>query len=275
MKRKHSRPKKSLGQHFLYDPAIARKIVSAAGVSADDNVIELGAGRGIMTKALAECGARVIALELDGSLHQELSEHFAGSDRVEVLHQDFTKVSLTSLLTERGLDKCALVGNIPYHHTRHVLFAFLVDEFEVIGRSYLMVQREVGERIVSPPGSRVYGITSVILQSLYDTRIATRVAPGSFNPRPKVASVVLEFKPLAVPLVNAAELDAFSRFVKNLFQQRRKTIQNTMKAFYTLPDAALGRIHETTQIDLALRPEQLSKEQFLELLRSLAEVTQI
>ncbi|NIM19298.1 MAG: ribosomal RNA small subunit methyltransferase A [Candidatus Latescibacteria bacterium] len=283
MKRKDFRPKKRFGQHFLYDPAIAAKIVDASGVGQEDTVVELGAGKGILTKPLSERDARIIALEVDRTLCEELARQFEGNGdghdraaaKVEVLNVDFTKISLTGLLAARNLERCVLMGNIPYNLTREVLFSFLVDEYEIIESAFLMLQKEVGDRIVSPPGSRVYGITSVILQSFYSIQPVLKVAPGSFSPRPKVASVVLSFKPLPEPLVEPGELKQFIGLVKNLFQQRRKTIHNTLKTAYELPEMALKKIHAATGINLQRRPEELSNLAFLQISRSLAEVTKV
>ena len=149
----------------------------------------------------------------------------------------------------------------------------LVDEHDVLTGASIMIQREVGERIVSPPGSRVYGITSVVLQSLYDVATVMKVAPGSFVPRPRVSSIVLSFTPLAQPLLRPGELAPFKELVKNLFNQRRKTIQNTLRSFYRLSDEALSVIRENANVDLGQRPEQLAKETFLKLSRTLAEVS--
>lgn len=279
LKKKRLRARKSLGQHFLYDPAIAGKILAATGLGRGDVVVELGPGRGILTRPLIEAGVRLIALEVDTALCELLTkeyEEFAASEtdfltRAEILNVDFTKISLRGLLAARQFDKCTLVGNIPYYLTRDVLFSFLVNEHEVIEAAYVMVQKEVGERIVSPPGSRVYGITSVVLQSLYAVKVVTRVAPGSFTPRPKVASVVLAFSPLEKAILDPAELESFVRLVKNLFQQRRKTIHNTLRAFYSLTDEALEKIAASTGADLGARPETLSKETLLEISRELNE----
>jgi 16S rRNA (adenine1518-N6/adenine1519-N6)-dimethyltransferase len=278
---KRHRAKKRLGQNFLYDPAIARKIVDATGLGPGDTVVELGAGRGILTREMMARGVRLIALEVDGELVQQLKEEFEGIaageadslTRAEILKEDFAKTPLSGLLAARNLDRCTLVGNIPYNLTRDVLFSFLVYENEVIDAAYIMLQKEVGDRIVSPPGSRVYGITSVVLQSLYDVRVVTKVAPGSFAPRPKVASVVLEFKPLVQPLLNPPELEPFVSLVKNLFQQRRKTISNTLKAFYSLRTPELAAIESQAEVDLGSRPEELSKEVLLSISRSLTEIT--
>jgi 16S rRNA (adenine1518-N6/adenine1519-N6)-dimethyltransferase len=292
---KKLRPKKSLGQHFLYDPAIAGKIAGAARLGPGKMVVELGAGRGILTKQLISTGARLIALELDKDLTAELAAilqepaqeleqhggyriHTAADGEegwVEVINADFTKISLTGLLIARGFEQCVLFGNIPYHLTRHVLFSFLVDEIEMIESAYLMMQREVGERIVSAPGSRVYGITSVVLQSLYDIRIAFRVAPGSFFPKPKVESVVLEFVPKAAPLVRTDDLRRFTRFVKNVFQQRRKTISNSLKTFYALSEEMLRELHAATAVSLTKRPEALSKEELWKLFITINEVAKV
>jgi 16S rRNA (adenine1518-N6/adenine1519-N6)-dimethyltransferase len=252
--------------------------LDATGLGPGDTVVELGAGRGILTRELVARGVRLIALEVDEALVEQLTEEFAGIaasegtslTRAEILKEDFSKISLSDLLAARNLDRCTLVGNIPYHLTRDVLFSFLVDENEVLDAAYIMLQKEVGDRIVSPPGSRVYGITSVVLQSLYEVRLVTRVAPGSFAPRPKVASVVLEFKPQVQPLLNPRELAPFVSLVKNLFQQRRKTISNTLKAFYSLQEPELAGIESETGIDLGSRPEELSKEELLSISRLLS-----
>jgi 16S rRNA (adenine1518-N6/adenine1519-N6)-dimethyltransferase len=192
--------------------------------------------------------------------------------RVEILNADFTKLSITGLLTSRGLERCVLLGNIPYHLTRDVLFSFLVDEHEMIESAYLMLQREVGERIVSPPGNRVYGITSVVLQSLYAVRPLFRVGSGAFFPRPKVESIVVEFKSLEKPVVEPDELNAFVALVKNLFQQRRKTVHNTLKQFYALSETELGGVERATGVSLDKRPEELGKEAFRELSRTISRI---
>ena len=275
------RPKKRLGQNFLHDSAIASRIVDAAELRPDATVIELGAGRGILTRPLAARGVRLIAIELDRELHTELAAFFGAENKtargpagpVEIVQADFTKLTITGLLAARGLERCVLFGNIPYHLTRDVLFSFLVDEHEMIEAAYLMLQREVGERIVSPPGNRVYGITSVVLQSLYDTRPLFRVAPGAFFPRPKVDSIIVEFKPLVEALVEPAELNGFVSLVKNLFQQRRKTIHNTLKRFYSLSETELGEISSRTGVSLDKRPEELGKKAFLELSRTVSSMT--
>jgi 16S rRNA (adenine1518-N6/adenine1519-N6)-dimethyltransferase len=267
------RPKKRFGQNFLHDRGTAVKIVDAARVSTGELVVELGPGHGVLTKSLATSGAHLVALELDRNLVAELEAEFdlkLGADsearrRVEVISADFTTVKLADLASARGYDRCVLIGNIPYHITRHVLFDFLVEEHEHVSRAVIMMQREVGDRIASAPGSRVYGITSVVLQSLYQIGVVTKVAAGSFFPRPKVASIVLSFTPLARPLVPEEHRRDFVLLVKNLFQQRRKTVHNTLRSFYELGDDALARIGGKTEIDLKLRPEMLSKEQFLAL----------
>jgi 16S rRNA (adenine1518-N6/adenine1519-N6)-dimethyltransferase len=271
------RPKKRFGQNFLQDRGIAAKIVDAAALDPGDAVVELGPGHGVLTRLIAATGARVVALELDRGLVAELGAEFdhragaagSGRGRVDVVAADFTRVTLGELLGERGIERCVLIGNIPYHLTRNVLFDFLVEEAGRIARAVVMMQREVGERIVSPPGSRVYGITSVVLQSLYDIRVVTKVAPGSFHPRPRVASIVLGFHPLRAPFLQACEVPGFVKLVKSLFQQRRKTVYNTLRAFYPLPEETLARVAAQAGVDPKSRPEALSREQFRALARAL------
>ncbi|MBP2681691.1 MAG: rsmA [Candidatus Krumholzibacteriota bacterium] len=265
----------------MHDAAIAARIVEAAHLAPGTAVIELGPGKGILTRPLAGRGVSLIAIELDRELHAELERWFEPNDEapkdaaairgsVEVLNADFTGLSITDLLASRGFERCVLFGNIPYHLTRHVLFSFLVDEHEMIEAAYLMVQREVGERIVSPPGSRVYGITSVVLQSLYAVRPLFRVGPGAFFPRPKVESIVVEFQHLEKTAVEPGEQNDFLSLVKNLFQQRRKTIRNTLKKFYSLTESELERIGRGADVSLDKRPEELGKEAFLALSRTLS-----
>ncbi|HEU4928833.1 MAG TPA: 16S rRNA (adenine(1518)-N(6)/adenine(1519)-N(6))-dimethyltransferase RsmA [Candidatus Krumholzibacteria bacterium] len=272
MKDGRFRPKKRFGQNFLHDRGIAARIVDAAGIAPGDAVVELGPGRGVLTRLIAERGARLIALELDRGLVDELRAEFAGSPRVEIVSADFTKVSLGALLSERGLNRCVLIGNIPYHLTRDVLFDFLVDEYGTISRAVIMVQREVGDRIASKPGSRSYGIPSVVLQSLYEIDVVARAGAGAFQPPPKVASIVLAFRPLSKPLLAPDDVRPFIALVRGVFQQRRKTVQKSLRACYSLSEESLARIQDETGIDLRLRPEALSKEAFLALSRSLPAV---
>jgi 16S rRNA (adenine1518-N6/adenine1519-N6)-dimethyltransferase len=272
------RPRKRFGQNFLHDRGIAARIVDAAALTPDDVVVELGPGHGVLTRLIAERGVRMIALELDRDLVAELGAEFdlklgaesAARARIEIVSADFTTVTLRDLLRERGHERCVLIGNIPYYLTRNVLFEMLVEARAEVARAVIMLQREVGERIVSPPGSRVYGIPSVVLQSLYDIRVVTKVAAGSFFPRPQVASIVLGFFPPARPLVAEDEIGPFLALVKNLFQQRRKTIHNTLRAFYSLPEETLARLAGEAGVDLQARPESLSKEQFIALARQMA-----
>jgi len=191
----------------------------------------------------------------------------------ELINDDLTKVKLGELLSERGIDSCILFGNIPYYLTRDVLFGYLVDHHHCIEAAYIMMQKEVADRIVSPPGSRVYGITSVILQALYDVRMVMKVAPGSFQPRPRVSSAVLEFRVLEEKLVEEHELRPFVNLVKNLFQQRRKKISSTLRSFYGLGPDELNALHAATDIDMRSRPESLSRDQFIELMRQMPEVS--
>lgn len=274
------RPKKRFGQNFLHDRGIAAKIVDAAAIAPGELVVELGPGHGVLTKLIVARGPRLVALELDRGLVDELNAGFdlalgAESEprrRVEIIGADFTMVKLGDIVEERGHATCVLIGNIPYNVTRHVLFDFLVEEAGRVSRAVIMMQREVGDRIVSPPGSRVYGITSVVLQSFYDIRVVTKVAAGAFHPRPQVASIVLSFNPLARPLVSEEERGNFVLLVRNLFQQRRKTVHNTLRAFYALTEESLADVGARTGIDLKSRPEMLSKEQFVDLSRCIAGV---
>ncbi len=276
LNRKNTRPKKHLGQNFLYDPAIAERIVTASGLERDDVAVELGPGRGIMTRPLVATGASVIAIEVDDDLIASLRESLP---QAKVVHQDLTEVKLADLLAESGYPErgCRLIGNIPYYLTRDVLFDYLVYQFESIESATIMMQREVAERIAASAGGRVYGITSVVLQALYNIRTVMKVAPGSFHPPPKVASMVLRFDPLSPPMIELSERKAFVGLVRGAFAQRRKTLANTLRAVPGITGDALAEAARWAEsklgapIDTSARPETFSAEAFVALMRGLKE----
>lgn len=268
MKPRYPRPRKRFGQNFLYDPAIAGRIADAARVRAGHTVLELGPGRGILTDALVARGAHVIAVEIDTDLADVLAARYA-EDEVTVVRADLVETSPAGLLGAHGVSGCILVGNIPYYLTREVLFRYLVDGRDVLEHAVVMMQKEVGERVVAPPGSRVYGITSVLLQSLYKVSIKLRVASGSFFPKPRVDSVVLGFDPRENPLVAPGEFESFRWLVRGVFAQRRKTIQSTLKSNLGLPGDRVQTATVDAGVDTHARPEQLSVNQFLALSRAI------
>lgn len=221
------RPQKSLGQHFLIDPNTTRKIVTAAGVGPSDKVVEVGAGLGTLTRALAESGARVVAYEVDERLGPLLAEVLAGTS-VEVRLADAAAVDLDGALDGGGW---VMVANLPYNVGTPLLLG-LLREGGSIERFVVMLQREAVERLAAEPGSRVYGLPSVIAQLHATVRFAFRVPATVFLPRPEVES--------AVAVLDRMEADARAgraiRLAAAGFGQRRKMLRRSLHS--VLPDAA-------------------------------------
>jgi 16S rRNA (adenine1518-N6/adenine1519-N6)-dimethyltransferase len=257
--------RKSLGQHFLDDRRILERIVDALDPSADDTVVEIGAGRGSLSEMLVPRVGRLALVEYDRALAARLRERYAGAPSVSIVEADVLDVSLASLAGREGPFK--VIGNVPYYITTPILFHAL--EAPRASRIVLLVQREVADRIVAPPGSKTYGALSVNVQAVATARVAFRVAPGSFNPPPKVESAVVVIEPRPDPVVGASDEDSFRRFVQDAFGMRRKQMRRVVRAIASLDaetaDGALGR----ASIDPEVRPETLSPLDFARLRREL------
>ncbi len=255
--------RKSLGQHFLEDRRILDRIVDALDPAPHETVIEIGAGRGSLSDALAPRVGRLILVEYDRALAARLRERYAGSDRVSVVESDVLAVSFAALADGPFM----LIGNVPYYITTPILFHAL--EAPRAGRIVLLVQREVAERIVAPAGSKTYGALSVNVQAVARAKVAFRVAPGSFNPPPKVESAVVVIEPRNDRVVEPNEEESFRRFVQDAFSLRRKQMRRVVRSIAGLDadraDAALSR----AAIDPESRPETLSPADFARLRREL------
>jgi 16S rRNA (adenine1518-N6/adenine1519-N6)-dimethyltransferase len=246
--------KRSLGQNFLVSKETAARIVEEARVEGDGLVFEIGPGRGALTLPLAATGARVVAFEIDRSLSGELGERLRDSESVEIVHRDIREVDLDGEAERRGYEAFTLLGNIPYNLTSTILLE--LPGLRRCRSALLMVQREVGERIVAPPGVRECGILSVYLQSYMDIEKVLRVRPGSFSPRPRVESVVLRFIPKGE---GPGEREEFLGFLKGAFSQRRKKLGSIFRDVFGMSDAGyLSRLERISGASMDDRPEDLS-----------------
>ncbi len=244
------RAKKHLGQHFLKDRNIASSIVKALSADDCDTVLEIGPGMGVLTEFLVERhfpDFRVI--EVDSESVAYLEQHVKGID--EIISGDFLDTDLTSL--SKGTT--AIIGNFPYNISSQIFFRILENR-DSVREVTCMVQREVAERICTPPGSRVYGILSVLLQAWYDIDYLFTVSEKVFSPPPKVKSAVISLKRNSVSALGCDET-LFIKVVKCCFNQRRKMIRNPIKA--------LVKQQAGEHYLLTMRPEQLSVDQFVEL----------
>lgn len=267
------RPRKELGQHFLADPRVLGRLAEIVGAGPGQTIVEFGAGLGVLTERFLDAGARVVAIELDDALARVLEAELGGRAGFRLLHADLTRVDLRALRADLGLPDLRLAGNLPYQLTSHVLFSVLELEAS-LAEAVFMVQREVAERIVASPGTRSYGILSVLLRAYHTAEIVLRVKPGAFLPPPRVDSAVLRLGPRAGgPAVAWSERPALVRLVKSVFNERRKVLRNTLKKFYGLDDPALAAVAAASGLDLGRRPESLSVDEFVRLLHALPEET--
>jgi 16S rRNA (adenine1518-N6/adenine1519-N6)-dimethyltransferase len=263
------RPRKELGQHFLVDMRVLERLVATIAPSPDDTIVEYGAGLGILTERLLDAGAYVVAVELDDAMAHVLETELGGRERFRLVHGDLARFSAPALAAERGVARLKLAGNLPYQLTSRVLFGVL-DLENRLNEAVFMVQREVAERIVAPPGGREYGILSVLLRTWHDVEIVQRVKPGAFSPPPRVDSAVLRLRPRAAgPAVDWSARPALVRLVKSTFNERRKVLRNTLRKFYDLDAAALEACAAASGVDPRRRPETLDVAEFVRLLQAL------
>jgi len=232
-------------------------------------VLEYGAGVGILTGHLLDAGARVVAVELDDALADLLRHELGERPGFRLIHADLARVSAPALRAEMGVAQFKLAGNLPYQLTSHVLFGVL-DLEAALHSAVFMVQREVAERIVAAPGSRDYGILSVLLRAYHDVEIIMRVKPGAFAPPPRVDSAVLRITPRPHgPALDWNERGTLAGLLKRTFNERRKVLRNTLKKFYGLEGAAVETAASQSSIDFNRRPETLGVDEFVRLLHVL------
>jgi 16S rRNA (adenine1518-N6/adenine1519-N6)-dimethyltransferase len=242
--------KKNLGQHFLKDKKIAEKIAGALTGNNYDSVLEIGPGAGMLTAFLLKRNfddLRVI--EIDNESVHYLRQNFP--ELKEIIRADFLRFDIDSLFHSNF----AVIGNLPYNISSQILFRILRYRNKIT-EVCVMLQKEVAERICAPPGTKVYGILSVLLQAWYDTEYLFTVGEDAFVPPPRVRSGVIRLTRNSTTDLGCDEA-LFTRVVKAGFNQRRKTLRNSMKAAF--------RIKNENYEDLVLRPEQLSVERFISL----------
>lgn len=271
LRRYDLRPRKELGQHFLVDPNVLERLVQVIAPAPGQDILEYGAGLGVLTERLLDSGARVTAVELDDDLARILELELGGRPGFRLVHGDLVRVSAPELRCELGAAALKLAGNLPYQLTSRVLFGVL-DLEDHLQDAVFMVQREVAERVVASPGSRDYGILAAVLRTFCAVRLEMRVKPAAFLPPPAVESAVLRLSPRpGGPAVAWEARGALLRLVKSVFNERRKVLRNTLKKFYGLDAPALAACEVRSGVDLGRRPETLDVQEFARLLAALPE----
>lgn len=258
------RPSKALGQHFLHDPKIVRRIADLAGLTPDDLVVEIGPGLGFLTRELAAHAGKVIAIELDVRLADYLRRRFA-STNVEIVHGDALMVDYAGLTGGRPYQ---VVANLPYSVATAIIERLLSDHHPP-ERLVVMVQREVAERLAARPPDMA--LLSVAAQFYATPRIAFRIGAGAFVPPPKVESAVIVLERREKTPLPREEHARFFRVVRAGFAQRRKRLANALAAGLGLPKEAVESALATASIDPARRAETLEVEEWLRLYQALRE----
>ena len=255
------RAKKHLGQHFLIDESIAKKITDALTENGYDHVLEIGPGMGVLTKYLLEKKPKITVMELDYDSVAYLKESFplehikldTSKEKFSILEGDFLKQDINKVFNN---EQFAIIGNFPYNISSQILFKAIENRAHVPEFAG-MFQKEVAKRIAEKEGSKVYGILSVLTQAFYEAEYLFTVPPEVFSPPPKVESGVLRLtrkKDFTLP----CDETLFFKVVKTGFQQRRKTLRNSLKTF-NLSDSLRANVI------FGKRPEQLSVQEFINL----------
>lgn len=248
---------RKLGQHFLTQQSILEQLAIAACGASVPRVVEIGPGRGALTRHLLPRTGELHAIELDAALVQVLRREFGNEPRFHLHHADVLETDLAQW------GAAAIVGNLPYYITSPIIEKFLTLSQDFPNAVFLM-QWEVAQRILSGPNSRDYGYLSIAVQLICEVSLVCKVAPGSFSPPPKVDSAALKFtRRAAVP----TNLPAVLKLVSRSFAQKRKTLRNNLRPFY-------GNVADS-MAEAGLRAEQLSVEQFIDLEKRLAALSSV
>ena len=265
---------KKFGQNFLIDPHVLDKIISAAEITKEDFVLEIGPGIGTMTQYLAEAAREVTAVEIDRNLIPILSETLSAYDNVQIINEDVLKLDLAALAKERNGGKpIKVVANLPYYITTPIIMG-LFEGGVPIESITVMVQKEVAMRMQAGPGTKDYGALSLAVQYYAAPYLAANVPPNCFMPRPNVGSAVIRLTRYAEPAVKAKDEKLMFALIRASFNQRRKTLQNGLNNSQELSftKEQIAEAIEKMGLSPSVRGEALTLEQFAKLSDLLAEV---
>ncbi len=255
LKEERIKPKKSLSQNFLINDNAAKRIVESLNLKKNETVLEIGPGKGALTRYLIEKSRKVIGVEIDKSLCDFLKKRFSLHESLRILNQDFLRIDFEKAIYPDK--KIKIVGNLPYQITSPAL-ALLLENRERIKLAVLMVQKEVAQRICARPDTRNWSPLSIGIQLYSDSKILFKLKPSSFKPSPKVESAVIRFEFLKKPKVRIKDENFFFKLVKAAFAQRRKMVLNSVSASLDLRKEFVLRALERVKIDPKKRAEALT-----------------
>ncbi len=254
----------ALGQHFLANQGVLKKIVEVIDPRPSEVIVEVGPGRGALTAWLSAKAGRVIAIEKDGRLAASLLEMVP--EHVSIAHADFLRADLLGIARKEGVRSLRLVGNIPYSISSALLFRVL-DDRAVISDCVFLLQKEVAERVTAGPGTKTYAPLGILLQNEFEARIAFVVSPGSFSPPPKVQSALLVLKRRLQPVHPGAAEEPYRAFLRAAFAERRKMLRKNLSQRAT--PSKLEAAYAALGIERTVRAEELPPEKLFALFRAL------
>ncbi|MFH1847438.1 MAG: 16S rRNA (adenine(1518)-N(6)/adenine(1519)-N(6))-dimethyltransferase RsmA [Candidatus Omnitrophota bacterium] len=264
-------PKKKLGQNFLIDKNIGEKIIRFSPLTSESDVIEIGAGFGVMTSILAEKCGIIYAVEKDPRIYEIMVPFFSEHKNIVFIKGDILEVDINSLA--KGKKDLFVFGNIPYYISTPIITR-IIDNRKHIKSAYIVMQEDLADRIVSLPGSKVYGSLSCFVQFFTKVKKLLRIKRNSFYPKPKVESCLIELKMLDEPSVRVKDAELMFNIIRKAFSQRRKKAINPLSnnKFLTLERTDWEKIFKECDIDFAARAEKLSISDYARLADTVGEV---
>jgi 16S rRNA (adenine1518-N6/adenine1519-N6)-dimethyltransferase len=259
----HYKPKKKLGQNFLVDENVQKNIVAKCDLNPEDVVLEIGAGKGELTRLIAERVKTIYALELDSDVCVILKNNLKDIANLEVINQDILKFNLSKYFNPKH--KIKAIGNIPYYISTPII-EHLLKFRNKIDTIFLTVQKEFAERLVANPGSKIYGALSCFIQYYTEPKILFQIRKTSFFPQPKVDSSFVRLKIRSVYPVQVKSEELFFKIIRTAFNYRRKTLRNSLSGLICAQ--RLEKFFHKYTIDRDIRPEDLSLEDFGNLIKA-------
>ena len=270
MDKYHIRADKSLGQNFLIDDEAVAGIVNSANISRDDLVIEIGPGLGTLTKELLEKAGKVICIELDKRMIEILQDRFSIYDNFQVINDDVLKVDLKQIIKNANMKNAKIVANLPYYITTPIIMKLLEDRLD-IDTITVMIQKEVADRLVTEPGKGDTGAITYAIQYYTNPKRVLEVPNTAFIPEPKVNSSVIGLEVLKEPKVKVENEEKLFELIRVSFMQKRKTLVNALTNSNKYGSKEqIEKILTELNIDLRIRPEKLTLEQYAELSNKIA-----
>lgn len=257
---------KKFGQNFLIDTHVLDKIITAAHITKEDTILEIGPGIGSMTQYLCEQASKVISVEIDKMLIPILQENLAQYDNFILINEDFLKLDIKNLLKEHNCNKVKVVANLPYYITTPIIMSLFENNIPIESIT-VMVQKEVAQRMQASPGSKDYGALSLAIQYYATTEIIANVPPNCFMPRPNVGSAVIKLTLRDDEPYPLNDKDLMFKLVRAAFNQRRKTLVNSIKnaANLDVNKESISAALEEMNLSPSIRGEALSLEEFCRL----------